>query len=119
LSFQVSHQVGRKARLRAALNSKIRFNRNVSTESAGKASVGVAALPGASACKLWQERREQRCWERVTGRGSYTPHQALHSQNNKAEKAFQNIFEKTRRGFEVPLKTHTLLRELKAGERTS
>jgi hypothetical protein len=26
-----------------------------------KASVGVAALPGASACKLWQERREQRC----------------------------------------------------------
>ena len=30
----------------------------VSKENAGKASVGVAALPGASACKLWQERRE-------------------------------------------------------------
>jgi hypothetical protein len=58
-------------------------------EQAGKASVGVAALPGASACKLWQERREKRCWERVTGRGSYIPHQALHSQNNKAENAFQ------------------------------
>jgi hypothetical protein len=27
----------------------------ISQENAGKASVGVAALPGASACKLWQE----------------------------------------------------------------
>ena len=26
----------------------------VSKENAGKASVGVAALPGASACKHWQ-----------------------------------------------------------------
>jgi hypothetical protein len=29
----------------------------ISEENAGKASVGVAALPGASACKLWEERR--------------------------------------------------------------
>jgi hypothetical protein len=41
-------------------------------ENAGKTSVGVEDLPDASACKLWQERREQRCWERVTGRGNYT-----------------------------------------------
>jgi len=27
-------------------------------EKAGKVSVGVAALPGARVCKLWQERRE-------------------------------------------------------------
>ena len=27
----------------------------ISEENAGKVSVGVAALPGASACKLWQE----------------------------------------------------------------
>ncbi len=53
----------------------------ISKENAGKASVGVAALPGASACKLWQERREQRCWERVTGRGCYTTRQPLHSQD--------------------------------------
>ena len=39
---------------------------SISKENAGKASVGVAALTGASACKNWQERREQRCWERVT-----------------------------------------------------
>ena len=32
----------------------------ISKENAGKASVGVAALPGARACKHWQERREQR-----------------------------------------------------------
>jgi hypothetical protein len=61
----------------------------ISNENAGKASVGVAALPGASGCKLWQDRREQRCWERVTGRGSYTTRQALHSQEIKAEKAFE------------------------------
>ena len=61
----------------------------VSKENAGKASVGVAALPDASACKLWQERTEQRCWEKVTGRGSYTPRQTLHSQESKSEKAFQ------------------------------
>jgi hypothetical protein len=44
----------------------------LSEENVAKASVGVAALPGASACKLWQERREQRGWEKVKGRGSYT-----------------------------------------------
>ena len=38
----------------------------ISKENAGKASVGVAALPGASACTHLQERREQRCSERVT-----------------------------------------------------
>jgi hypothetical protein len=27
----------------------------ISKENAGKASVGVAGLPGASACKHWQE----------------------------------------------------------------
>jgi hypothetical protein len=41
LSFQESHQVGRKARLNVALNSKCQ------KEIAGKASVGVAALLGA------------------------------------------------------------------------
>ena len=64
----------------------------ISKVNAGKTSVGVAALPGASACKHNQERREQRCWERVTGRGSYgsyTTREALHSQESKAEKAFQ------------------------------
>ncbi len=30
----------------------------ISKENAGKASVGVAALPGASACKFRKERRE-------------------------------------------------------------
>jgi hypothetical protein len=30
----------------------------ISKENAGKASLGVADLPDASACKLWQERRE-------------------------------------------------------------
>jgi len=44
----------------------------VSKENAGTAIVGVAALRGASACKLWQERRKQRGRERATGRGSYT-----------------------------------------------
>jgi hypothetical protein len=71
----------------------------ISKENAGKASVGVAALPGARACKLWQERREQRCWERVTVRASYTPRQPLNSQETKAEKSISRVFEKTRRGF--------------------
>ena len=43
--------VGKLARLNAALHSKLYFNK----ENVGKASVGVAALPGASACKHWQE----------------------------------------------------------------
>ena len=43
--------VGKLARLNAALHSKHHFKK----ENAGKARVGVAALPGASACKLWQE----------------------------------------------------------------
>ena len=50
----------------------------ISKRKCGKASAFVAALPDASACKLWQERREQRCWERVTERGSYTTREALH-----------------------------------------
>jgi hypothetical protein len=49
-------------------------------ENAGKASVGVADLPGASVCKLCQERREQRCWERVTGRERHTTREARYSQ---------------------------------------
>ncbi len=49
----MSHPVGRKARLKAALHSKLHGKKN-----AEKASVGIAALPGASACKLWQESRE-------------------------------------------------------------
>ena len=69
-------------------------------EQAGKASVGVAALPGASACKLWQERREQRFRERVTGRGSYTTRQSLHSQERKAEKAFQGPLKRHDEAFE-------------------
>ena len=32
----------------------------ISKDNAGEASVGVADLPGASVCKVWQERREQR-----------------------------------------------------------
>jgi hypothetical protein len=66
----------------------------ISKENAGKASVGVAALPGASACTFWQESREQSCWERVTERGSYTTRQALHSQKSKAEKAFQGLLKR-------------------------
>jgi hypothetical protein len=62
---------------------------SISKEKKGKASVGVEALPGASACKLWHKRIEQRCWERVTERGRYTTREALHSQESKAEKAFQ------------------------------
>jgi hypothetical protein len=64
---------------------------SISKENAGKASVGVAILPGASVCKNWQERREQRCWERVTGRGSYTTREAQLLQDYKAEKSFQGL----------------------------
>jgi hypothetical protein len=32
---------------------------------------------------------EKRAWERVTGTGSYTTRETLHSQESKAEKAFQ------------------------------
>ena len=52
------------------------------------ASVGIADLPVPSACKHWQKIKKHRCWERVTGRGSYTTGEALHSQGSKAEKAF-------------------------------
>jgi hypothetical protein len=93
----VSHQVGRKARLNEALHSKLYFKK----ENVWKASIGVAALPGASACKLWQERREQRCWESVTGRASYTPHQALHCQKSKAENYFQGSLERQDEAFEA------------------
>jgi hypothetical protein len=67
----------------------------------GIASVGVTALPDASVCKLWQERRDQRCWERETGRGSYTARHALHSQERLKVKwrIFSSTFEKKRRGF--------------------
>ncbi len=105
--------------LKSSTEFKVSFHQKRFNRKRGKSERWRRSSAGASACKLWQERREQRCRERVTGSGSYPPHQALHSQNNKAEKAFQNVFEKTRRGFEGPLKTHTLLRELKAGERTS
>jgi hypothetical protein len=57
LSFQVSHQVGRKAGLKAALHPKLHFK-----TKRGKASVGVAALPGASACKVWQEREAEKAF---------------------------------------------------------
>ncbi len=40
------HQVGQKARLNAALHSKLNFKRK--RKKAGKASVGVTGLPGAS-----------------------------------------------------------------------
>jgi hypothetical protein len=46
LKYQVSHQVGRKSRLDAALHSSF-----IPKEKAGKASVGVADLPGSIACK--------------------------------------------------------------------
>ncbi len=69
----------------------------LSNENTGKASrVGVAALPGASVCKHWQERRDQRCWERVTPRGIYTTRESLHSQESKVEKRFEGLW-KTRR----------------------
>ena len=73
----------------------------ISKENAGIASVGVAALPGASACKLWQERRELgRARERVTGRGSYTTRETLHSQESKAEKAVQGPMKRQDEAFE-------------------
>jgi hypothetical protein len=64
-------------------------------------SVGVAALPGASECKLLQERREQRCWKRVTGRGSYTTREALHSQESKSEKIFQGSLKRHDEDFQL------------------
>ncbi len=73
LSFQVSHQLGRKDSLNVA---RVR------------------------ACKHWEERREKRCWERVSGRGSYTTRPSLHSQErlkakteSKKEKAFNGLSE--------------------------
>jgi hypothetical protein len=51
--------------------------------------MGGKTFPFYEHVKRWQERREQRCWERVTGRGSYKTREALHLQDS----------EKTRRGF--------------------
>ncbi len=105
LSFQVSHQVGRKARLDAALHSKLHFF----LKKAGKASVGDESLPGASTCKLWQERREQRCWERVTGKASCTTRQALYSQERlkvKRRKLFKALWKDKTKLLRVSLKTH-------------
>jgi hypothetical protein len=56
----------------------------MSKENAGKASVGVAALPGATACKHCKERRERP--------GSYTTREALYSQSAES---FLWAFEKT------------------------
>jgi hypothetical protein len=65
------------------LNAALHF-RFISKEKAGKAGVGVAALPGATACKHWKERRERQ--------GSYTTREALYSQSGER---FLWAFEKT------------------------
>jgi hypothetical protein len=64
-----------------------------SKENLGKA---CATLPGASACKHWQEFREQRCRERLTGKGS--ARQEKHFTIRKV-KLFRCFNWKTRRGF--------------------
>ncbi len=71
----------------------------LSKRNAGKASVGVATLPAVSVCKHWQDKIDQRCWERVTGRGSYTLREALHSQDSKADKAFQGPLQRQDKAF--------------------
>jgi hypothetical protein len=73
----------------------------ISKENAGKASVGVAAMPGASACKLWQLGERDR--ERKLHDTSST---AL--ARNQSGESFSRAFERTRRGFYGPLKTHDL-----------
>ena len=63
----------------------------LSIENVGKASVGVASLPGASAYKHWQERRKQRSWEKVTGRGSYTTRESLLYGSPRRSSLFQGL----------------------------
>ncbi len=70
----------------------------VSKENTAKASVGVAALPGASVCKQWQETREQRCLERATGRGRYTKSVKNWTHRKTKRRKLLRVFGKARPG---------------------
>jgi len=99
----VSHQVGRKARLNAELHSKHHFKRKRGeSERWRRSSAGcerVQALSGEKRAKMLGESDRER---------------NLHTTSSSAlagkysGESFSIVFEKTRRGFQGPLKTHDL-----------
>ncbi len=65
------HQTQR-THIQLSISSEVRVCRHRCLTRYGREFLkenAVKALPGASACKHWQERRQKRCWERVTGSG--------------------------------------------------
>jgi hypothetical protein len=45
---------------------------------------------------FWQERREQRCWEKVKGGGSYTTRVKRYTRRKVSGDCFLRVFKKTR-----------------------
>ncbi len=101
----MSHQVGRKARLHAALHSKLHFKRKRGeSERWRRSSAGcerVQILAGEKRAKMLGESDRER-----------NLHDTSSTASEQSEESLSRAFEQTRRGFEGPLKTH----DLKASE---